>query len=146
MSVARRTIVGPDGRAKAYRPLPAARRAAAVRAGLDAYERGDFFLAHELMEPAWMGSGDASERAVTQGLIKLAAAEVHRVRGNPAGVAKNLEGARTWLRRARDAGIPGPEGVDLVALLAAIDARMADPTDSPEAPIEMPMTRTEASR
>ena len=127
MTVARRTIVGPDGRAKAYRPLPADVRATAVHEGLAAYERGDFFLAHELMEPAWMGSDDQAERALTQGLIKLAAAQVHAVRGNPRGVAKNLEGALGWLRLAADAGLVGPEGVDLPALIRDIEDRLARP-------------------
>ena len=125
MTVARRTIVGPDGRAKAYRPLPADARAAAVHEGLAAYERGDFFLAHELMEPAWMGSDDPAERALTQGLIKLAAAQVHAVRGNPRGVAKNLDGALGWLRLAAEAGLVGPEGVDLPKLIRSIQARLA---------------------
>jgi DUF309 family protein family protein len=125
MTVARRTIVGPDGRAKAYRPLPADVRATAVHDGLAAYERGDFFLAHELMEPAWMGSDDQAERALTQGLIKLAAAQVHAVRGNPRGVAKNLEGALGWLRLAADAGMVGPEGLDLPALIRGIEDRLA---------------------
>ena len=127
MTVARRTIVGPDGRAKAYRPLPADVRATAVHEGLAAYERGDFFLAHELMEPAWMGSDDQAERALTQGLIKLAAAQVHAVRGNPRGVAKNLEGALGWLRLAADAGLVGPEGVDLPALIRGIEDRLVRP-------------------
>ena len=125
MTVARRTIVGPDGRAKAYRPLPEGARAAAVHDGLAAYERGDFFLAHELMEPAWMGSDDQAERAMTQGLIKLAAAQVHSVRGNPRGVAKNLDGALAWLRRAADAGLVGPEGIDLPALIRSIESRLS---------------------
>jgi len=111
-----------------------------VQAGLQAYERGDFFLAHELMEPAWMGASDPSERALIQGMIKLAAAEVHRVRGNPVGVSKNLEGARAWLRRAADAGRTGPEEVDLSALLATIESRIADPTDAAELPIDLPLT------
>jgi predicted metal-dependent hydrolase len=130
MTAERRTIVGADGRAKAYRPLPADERDAAVRAGLDAYRRGDFFLAHELMEPAWMGSDDPSERALVQGLIKLAAAEVHEVRGNPRGVAKNLEGALGWLRLARDGGMTGPDGVDLPGLIEAIERRLAEPVAS----------------
>ena len=111
-----------------------------MRAGLQAYERGDFFIAHELMEPAWMGASDPAERALIQGMIKLAAAEVHRVRGNPVGVAKNLEGARTWLRRAADAGRTGPEEVDLPALLATIERRIADPTHAAELPIGLPIT------
>ena len=50
------------GRAKAYRPLPEDEREAALAAGLAAYDRGDWFLAHELLEPAWMGTADPAER------------------------------------------------------------------------------------
>lgn len=59
----RSIVVGSDGRAKAYRPLPESDRAAALAAGLAAYERGDFFAAHEHLEPAWMGMDDPAERA-----------------------------------------------------------------------------------
>ncbi len=96
----RLTVVDSAGRAKAFRPLPVGARAAALRDGLAAYERGDFFEAHELLEPAWMGTDDPGERAFLQGLIKLAAAYVHDVRGNPAGIVKNLTGARAWLLEA----------------------------------------------
>src|SRR6185503_16988265 len=71
------------GRAKAYRPLPPERRRAILAEGLAAYDRGDFFLAHEVLEPAWMGAADPAERDLYQGLIKLAAAFVHAARGNP---------------------------------------------------------------
>jgi hypothetical protein len=64
-----------------------------------AWARGDWFEAHELLEPAWMGTDDPLERDLYQGLIKLAAAYVHRARGNGVGMAKNLAGAHTRLRR-----------------------------------------------
>jgi predicted metal-dependent hydrolase len=121
---ARRCVVGPDGRAKAYRPLPARERIAAVVAGLDAYAAGDFFVAHEHMEPAWMGTADPAERALIQGLIKVAAADVHAVRGNQRGVVRNLEGARDRLRSGADGRITGID-LDVRALLAGIDARLA---------------------
>lgn len=122
----RQVVVGADGRAKAYRPLPAADRVAAVTAGLRAYADGDFFAAHELMEPAWMGTADLAERDLIQGLIKLAAADVHGVRRNPRGIARNLEGARDRLRSAGvGGGITGIE-LDVPALLTAIDSRLAD--------------------
>jgi predicted metal-dependent hydrolase len=108
------------GRAQAYRPLPAERRREILEAGLAAYGRGDFFLAHELLEPAWMGASDPAERDLYQGLIKLAAAFVHQVRGNPAGVLKNLRGARERLADALDAGREA--GIDVEALLPALDA------------------------
>jgi uncharacterized protein len=124
----RQVVVGADGRAKAYRPLPADERIAAVLAGLKAYRAGDFFEAHELMEPAWMGTADLAERALIQGLIKVAAADVHAVRGNPAGVRRNLEGARDRLASGVDGSITGVE-VDVTELLAAIEARLAGDGD-----------------
>jgi DUF309 family protein family protein len=121
----RRYIVGSDGRAKAYRPLPAGKRIAALVAGLDAYANGDFFEAHEHMEPAWMGTADPAERALIQGLIKVAAADVHAVRGNARGVVRNLEGARDRLLSASSGGRITGIDLDVAALLADIDARLA---------------------
>jgi len=117
------------GRRKAYRPLAVADRRTAVEAGLGAYERGDWFLAHELLEPAWMGSDDPAERALDSGLIKLAAAGVHAVRGNPDGVRKNLIGARERLASVRSAANTlDPDAtaarIDIGGLVAAIDARL----------------------
>ena len=112
-------------RDKAYRPLPLEERRAAFHEGMAAWERGDFFAAHEALEPAWMGTDDLAERALHQGLIKVAAAYVHAVRHNPAGIAKNLAGARRHLDGARAAGPAW--GIDVPHLVADIDARLADP-------------------
>ena len=124
------------GRAKAYRPLPEVERAAALKAGLGAYDRGDWFLAHELLEPAWMGTKVLAERELLQGLIKLAAAFVHGARSNPAGVAKNLRGARDRLEGGRDAG--DALGIDVDVLLERVDAWLASPGGPP---IEIPRAR-----
>jgi predicted metal-dependent hydrolase len=124
------------GRGKAYRPMAAAERRAARVAGLEAYDRGDAFLAHELLEPAWMGTRSLPERELLQGLIKLAAAFVHAARGNAAGVAKNLRGARERLANAGGAG--ARVGLDVPALIAAIDARLAAPIHVEDPPIAIP--------
>jgi predicted metal-dependent hydrolase len=121
------------GRRKAYRPLPPDRRRAALEAGLAAYERGNFFEAHELLEPAWMGTSDLAERSLYQGLIKLAAGYVHAVRGNPVGMTRNLYGARKYLEVSLRAG---PEhglraGIDLPSLLVEIDKRLEAATALP---------------
>lgn len=139
MSGATGATVVQNGRAKAYRPLPAADRRRAYEAALAAYERGDFFEAHELLEPAWMGTDDLAERALHQGLIKLAAAFVHGVRGNPAGIAKNLTGAREHLEAALGTPPGEASGLEIAGLIEAIDERLTrlatDPTDaSIEAP------------
>jgi predicted metal-dependent hydrolase len=130
----RAVIVGSDGRAKVYRPLPEDQRRIAIEAGLAAYARGEFFDAHEELEPAWMGSADPAERSLLQGLIKVAAAYVHHDRGNPAGIERNLVGARRLLAEAA-AGLgdgPNAAGVDVDALLAAVDLRLADLTAHPD--------------
>jgi hypothetical protein len=123
-------VVGPEhftvmqrGRAKAYRPLPPDERRAALQAGLAAYEQGYFFLAHETLEPAWMGTDDPGERDLHQGLIKLAAAFVHATRGNRLGIEKNLRGARELLAGGIRAG--AREGIDVPRIIAAIDDRLA---------------------
>ncbi len=119
----------PDGRMKAFRPLPPADRLAALSRALQAYAIGDFFDAHEILEPAWMGTDDQEERALYQGLIKLAAAGVHAVRGNPEGVRRNLLGSAARLARVPDTAA-GPLGdalamVDLQAARAWAGAALA---------------------
>lgn len=122
------------GRSKAYRPLPPEVRTAAVERGLAAYARGAWYLAHEELEPAWMGTDDLAERALLSGLIKLAAAYVHAARGNVLGVRTNLRGARERLRTAAaSAGAAGMARgaleaagwVDLDVLLAGLEDRLA---------------------
>ena len=131
----RSVVVGRDGRAKAYRPLPGDERAAALAAGLSAYERGDFFEAHEDLEPAWMGTDDLAERALLQGLIKVAAAYVHDVRGNPVGITRNLVGARALLVEASSHGPANNVAyLDIAALIDAIDLRLADLVAHPDEP------------
>ena len=79
-----------------------------------------------------MGTDDLAERALHQGLIKLAAAYVHAVRGNPTGIARNLAGARRHLALAASAGPAW--GVDTEALVGAIDERLAHPERELPAP------------
>ena len=117
------------GRAKAHRPLPKEVRRAAVERGLAAYGRGAWYLAHEELEPAWMGTDDPAERALLSELIKLAAAYVHAARGNPLGVRTNLRGARERLATAAATGATDPAGatewIDLPTLLVGVDDRLA---------------------
>jgi hypothetical protein len=143
--------VAQGDRRKAYRPLPAADRATAVRAAVAAYRREDWFEAHELLEPAWMGTDDPAERDVVQGLIKLAAAYVHRARGNALGTAKNLAGAEARLSRAAERGPAVVAGISVAPLLAEVRRRTppagepADPTlPAPTLPYEDVVDATSA--
>ncbi|HEX7472774.1 MAG TPA: DUF309 domain-containing protein [Candidatus Limnocylindrales bacterium] len=139
------------GRAKAYRPLPVEARAAAVEEGLEAYGRGDAFLAHELLEPAWMGTAEEAERELLQGLIKLAAGYVHAARDNSLGVAKNLSGARQHLAAAEAATVAGativiPElaSIDVPRLIGAIDRIVARVARDGDVPLGRPTIRHRA--
>ncbi|HSL34379.1 MAG TPA: DUF309 domain-containing protein [Candidatus Limnocylindrales bacterium] len=141
MPAAAGATVMQGGRAKAYRPIPAAARRRALERGIAAYDRGDFFEAHEVLEPAWMGTADIAERELYQGLIKLAAAFVHGVRGNPRGIARNLSGARERLAAAAAAS-PTAGRLDLLDLLAAVDERLARLAAEPgDASIDPPVLR-----
>ena len=124
------------GRSKVYRPIPEGERRKAIDDGLAAYAGGDFFLAHELLEPAWMGTADLPERELLQGVIKLAAAFVHDARSNALGIRKNLAGARARLAEGLEAG--SRVGIDVEALLAAVDARLAGAISVGDPPIEIP--------
>jgi hypothetical protein len=139
------TIAQGDRR-KAYRPIPPDMRRAALEAGLQAYARGDFFEAHDLLEPAWMGTSDLAERALYQGLIKLAAGYVHAVRGNPIGLARNLQGAKRHLESSLELDPDwGPRvGIDLGSLVSDVDVRLesvrvavANMATSPRAMLEL---------
>jgi hypothetical protein len=122
----RPSFVRQGDRLKAYRPISPESRREALEAGIEAYQRGDFFEAHELLEPAWMGTSDLAEREFYQGLIKLAAGYVHCVRGNPIGMARNLEGARQHIETALglDGHVGADAGLNLMDLVMEIEVRI----------------------
>ena len=73
-----------------------------------------------------MGTDDLAERALHQGLIKVAAAYVHAVRHNPTRRSPRTSPARA--ATSPPAVAVGPAwGVDVADLIAAVDARLADP-------------------
>jgi hypothetical protein len=74
-----------------------------------------------------MGTSDLAERALYQGIIKIAAGYVHAIRGNPLGLARNLEGARRHLATSQslDPGQAVAAGIDLARLIDEVDLRLA---------------------
>ena len=73
-----------------------------LRTGAEAFDRGEYFAAHEAWEDAWrLEQGDA--RTILQGLIQLAAAFHKLAGGNVNGAlrlwrrgAERLRGAEEW--------------------------------------------------
>jgi uncharacterized protein len=60
--------------------------------GLECYERGEFFLAHEHWESVWLKC-DEPEKTFLQALIQITAAFHHLQRKNANGAASLLRGA-----------------------------------------------------
>jgi hypothetical protein len=87
-----------------------------------------------------MGARDGVERSLYQGLIKLAAAFVHAVRGNPIGTERSLAAARRTIDRVSGTE-PTAEGLDLPVLLAAIDALLV--RFDPEAGVPLDLSTLE---
>ena len=52
-------------------------------AGIDLFNRGEFYQAHEEWEALWMRLDIGIERKVAQGLIQLAGAHLHRLKRRP---------------------------------------------------------------
>ena len=89
--------------------------AAGFQRGLDLFNRGEFFEAHEVLEDVWRAAPE-QERKFLQGLIQVAVALHHHSQGN-------IVGARSVLARARKnlACYPGKfAGVYLAELCAAL--------------------------
>jgi len=84
--------------------------------GIELFNRGEFFEAHEVLEDVWRAA-PASEKLFLQGLIQISVAFVHHSRGNH-------QGAQSLLRRAcrNLSGYPAVcEGIDLQGLIASAE-------------------------
>jgi len=87
------------------------------RLGVDHFDAGRFFPAHEAWETCWKQAKTTPDAEFYKGLSQLGAGYTHMRRGNP-------HGAFTLMRRAsgRIARYPGIHlGVDTVALAAAAE-------------------------
>jgi uncharacterized protein len=88
-----------------------------LRSGVDLFNRGAYFQAHEALEDLWRAAA-APDKSFLQGLTQIAVGLVHHHRGNPVG-------ARSLLARgmANLAGYPEQYlGVDVAGLRAAVIA------------------------
>lgn len=89
---------------------------AGYRRGLELFNRGEFFDAHEVLEDVWRAA-PAVEKKFLQGLIQVAVGLHHHSRGN-------VIGARSLLARAHRnlSGYPARHGgIDLAALRTQVE-------------------------
>jgi predicted metal-dependent hydrolase len=92
-------------------PLPQA----AVR-GLQHFNTGEYFEAHEFLEAAWQAER-GPVRELYRGVLQVAVAYYHIQRGNPAGALKLFARLRKWLAPFG----PVCQGIDLSRLLEDVD-------------------------
>jgi predicted metal-dependent hydrolase len=92
-------------------------------AGIDLFNQGDYFAAHEVWEDLWLDS-PAADRRFYQSLIQAAVALYHL--GN-----KNHGGAKRLFARGRakmDAYRPTAHGIDVDRFWQQVEAVLTDPT------------------
>lgn len=90
--------------------------------GIDLFNHGYYWEAHEAWEGLWRAAPDPEAKAMLHGLIKLAAAGVKARVGNPRGVARHAAGAVDLFKP-----LEGPlYGLDPQVLRDAADALAAE--------------------
>src|SRR5512146_328901 len=67
-----------------------------VLAGLELFNRGEYFEAHEVLEAAWRAE-QGPVRELYRGILQIAVAYYHLLRGNYVGAVKMFLRSRTWL-------------------------------------------------
>src|SRR5436190_7720357 len=82
-----------------------------VKRGIELYNSGEFFEAHEVLEEAWTPER-GPRRLFLQSLIHVAVGAYHWSRGNPVGACRQL---RKALRKMENY-LPECEGVDTARL------------------------------
>jgi predicted metal-dependent hydrolase len=104
--------------------------------GRAAFNRGEYFVAHELWEEVWREVDDAERRLYVQGLIQIAAGlhhlQQHRARPAAGLLRKGLEKVSRCRRVS-----PGGFRIDLLAgqmerLLVELDATTTEVTAVPD--------------
>ena len=103
---------------------------AAYLFGVDLFNRGWWWEAHEVWEELWhvVEGKDDVQHLTLKGLIQIAACALNRERGSDKGAERLLESASTGLSLAAlQAGEPTVMGLDLEALAARTRAVLGEP-------------------
>jgi predicted metal-dependent hydrolase len=93
---------------------------AKYEAGIDLFNRGEYFDAHEVWEELWMECPSA-ERRFFQALIQAAVALHHFERGNHSGAERLYRSGRDYMAPYR----PAHRGLDVDAFWRQMEARLA---------------------
>lgn len=89
-------------------------------AGVELFNRGEFFEAHEVWEDLWRDC-DPADRRFYQALIQAAVAAYHWGRGNATGAARLYHSGRKYMEPYR----PAYRGLEVDAFWDAMAAHLA---------------------
>ena len=89
--------------------------------GIELFNRGLYWEAHEAWEEAWMPDRHGPDRGFYKGLIQVAAGCLHYGRRNRRGAVNKWRSGADYLRPY----LPRHRGVELAPLVAVVDAHLA---------------------
>jgi predicted metal-dependent hydrolase len=104
--------------------------------GVELFNRGLFWEAHEAWEEAWTPDRHGPDRGFYKGLIQVAAGCLHYRRRNRRGAVNKWRSGAAYLRPY----LPSHHGVELAPLVALVDAHLAS-MDREQWPEALPMPR-----
>ena len=96
-------------------------------AGIDLFNRGEFFDAHDVWEELWTDCPTAADRRFYQSLIQAAVALYHAGRGNRAGADRLFRSGRAYMAPYR----PARHGLVVDDFWRQVEAALADPPGPP---------------
>ncbi len=107
-----------------------------LRRGVELFNRGRYWEAHEAWEDAWTPDRRGPDRGFYKGLIQVAAGCLHYGRRNRRGAVNKWRSGAAYLRPY----LPRHRGIDLGPLVASVDGFLEAMDDPgwPEA-LEMPL-------
>jgi predicted metal-dependent hydrolase len=120
----------PDNHEPAEQPADWSASARYLR-GIDLYNHGYGWEAHEVWESMWHRPAEAAQAQWLQTLIQLAAATVQERIGHPDGRVRLCQRAMDHLRRVREEGHRVYMGLELEQLRHALQAYADDPARRP---------------
>jgi len=112
---------------------------AGLKRGIDLFNSGEYWHAHEAWELEWMPDRKGPDAGFYKGLIQVAAGCLHYTRHNRRGAINKWRSGADYLRPY----LPAHRGVVLAPLGSAVDQFLAaiQPNAWPE--LTMPLIRTE---
>src|SRR4029077_2012036 len=92
-----------------------------LRRGVELFNSGRYWDAHEVWEHEWMPDRKGPEAGFYKGLIQVAAGCLHYMRRNRRGAVNKWRSGAEYLRPY----LPGHRGINLAPLVAAVDGYLS---------------------